>query len=380
METRKNIFPLISVRRYAESCRSVIIDKNDIDSFVQTLNPDSSSIDMEWKNSICYPTPYIACLNDVDVRPGSRILLSSEGIALSDEIEMAFREFRIRPKLFEIEIFDGPKIGFKVPPLVSEKIAYGIHLTGEHEANYFHWVVEVLPRLFIYENLNQEKKIPILVSDGLNNNLYELLSAVLAPERPIIKLKQDTCYKIETLMYPSDLSRILDVYDRAPDLNSTYLPVCILRRMAHNIKLRYLQVIPGCFRKLFIKRSSNYRKLLNELEIESILEQNGFCSLDPGTLSISEQINIFSQAEIIVGSSGAAMTNIIWCNEGTQVIILHSDHPFKNYPYWDALARTSGAKLSYLAGPRANNVTGFFQVHDDYSIDPYALERLLREQ
>jgi hypothetical protein len=69
------------------------------------------------------------------------------------------------------------------------------------------------------------------------------------------------------------------------------------------------------------------------------------------------------------------MTNILWCQSNTQIIILHSDHPYKKYPYWDALARVANARIQYLSGPRAHVVKGYFQVHDDYNIDIEALQK-----
>ena len=128
---------------------------------------------------------------------------------------------------------------------------------------------------------------------------------------------------------------------------------------------------------LYIKRNSGYRRLLNEPEIESLLTGKDCDIVDPGELSIEEQIRIFSHAETIVGPSGAAMANMLWCRPGTRVIILHSDHPFKKYPYWDALARACEAQVTYLSGPRAHSITGMFEAHDDFSIDPEELLRTL---
>jgi hypothetical protein len=71
------------------------------------------------------------------------------------------------------------------------------------------------------------------------------------------------------------------------------------------------------------------------------------------------------------------MTNMLWCDPGTQVLILHSDHPFKRYPYWSAVARAAGARVRYLPGPRAHAVEGLFAAHDDFSIAPASLQQML---
>ena len=118
---------------------------------------------------------------------------------------------------------------------------------------------------------------------------------------------------------------------------------------------------------------------MNEAEIEKYLVERGFLSIDPGELSIKAQVELFGQADIVIGPSGAAITNIVWCRDQTKVLVLHLDHPFKKYPYWDALARVSGAHISYLPGPRAHNVMGLFEVHDDYSIQIDSIKHAMRE-
>jgi hypothetical protein len=67
----------------------------------------------------------------------------------------------------------------------------------------------------------------------------------------------------------------------------------------------------------------------------------------PEATGVPEQIALFSRAEMIVGPSGAALVNVLWCRENCRVLVLHSDHPFKKYPYWDVLARVSGIRISF---------------------------------
>ena len=42
--------------------------------------------------------------------------------------------------------------------------------------------------------------------------------------------------------------------------------------------------------------------------------------IDTKNMSIFEQIDIFSSAQIIIGPTGSALTNIIFCSEGTKII------------------------------------------------------------
>jgi capsular polysaccharide biosynthesis protein len=278
-----------------------------------------------------------------------------------------------------MEITEGHNITFNFYLLSPEAISSGIHMTGEHEGNYFHWIVEILPRLFLCEQLLKGKHIPILISEGLHANLIALLDIIRAPERPVLQLQKNSTYFVENLIYPSDVARLFDTYDRAPGDDTIYIPVALLKGMAAKIKRSLVDIdnFDNHKKRLFVRRNSSYRMLLNQSAIESMLAERGFHVIDPETMTIEEQICIFSKAEVVIGPSGAGMANILWCKPETRILILHSDHPYKKYPYWDALARASGSKIAYLAGARAFNVTDIFEAHDDFSISPSDLDKLL---
>ena len=366
--------PLLDVWSLAVEKGGILFDKAACQGYLRTLASPSPP-DREWERSTANPRPYIATLDDVVVIPGTRILIDGQGNARSDEISAGFQSLSLRPKLWDMELLEGPHLSFRPPPLAPETIPAGIHLMGEHQANYFHWFVEILPRLYGYLQLTGETDLPLLVSDNLHGNLYDLLAIVSGKGRAVKRLTNGLGYRVRKLVYPADISRIFDVYDRPPSLETTYLPVGLLKELVRDIR----QALPGTDRsgagprRLFVKRTSTYRTLLNEAEVETFLAGRGFMPVDPGRLSVSEQVELFSRADIVVGPSGAALTNIVWCAGGARVLVLHADHPFKKYPYWDALARVSGAGISYLAGPRANNVQGLFEAHDDYSIPVDAL-------
>lgn len=373
-ETRR----LSDVRGYAQTHGSMIAGDAEVSGLMQTFEP-ISEVDEHWKNSPCYPVPYITELKRITVIPGCRLLLNDQGSALSDEIDLGYRNFGLRPKFWDMEITEGHNITFNFYPLSPEAISSGIHMTGEHEGNYFHWIVEILPRLFLCEQLLKGKHIPILISEGLHANLIALLDIIRAPERPVLQLQKNRTYFVENLIYPSDVARLFDTYDRAPGDDTIYIPVALLKGMAAKIKRSLVDIdnFDNHKKRLFVRRNSSYRMLLNQSAIESMLAERGFHVIDPETMTIEEQICNFSKAEVVIGPSGAGMANILWCKPETRILILHSDHPYKKYPYWDALARASGSKIAYLAGVRAFNVTDIFEAHDDFSISPSDLDKLL---
>lgn len=364
--------PLRDLVTHVVARRALTHDAAAIQLFVRSLGTPSA-LDQMWESSVSCPAPYAAVLDNVCLVPGSRLILPDSGEALSDEMTVAYRVFGSRPKLWEMEIGEGPVLRMPALALAPGQIAAGVHLMSEHDSNYFHWIAEVLPRLFVHEHLVQDKTVPLLVTGGLHANLHELLDAVRHARRPVKVLERGERHRVGRLFYPSDLSRIIDVYDRAPGLDTTFVPVTVLAAMAASIKRAFGAASASDGTRLFIRRNAGYRKLLNEQEIEDMLARQGFRAIDPGEMPVCEQIAAFSRAEVIVGASGAALANMLWCAPACRILVLHSDHPYKKYPYWDAFARASRASIFYMSGPRARTVSGLFEAHDDYTIDAGAV-------
>ena len=86
-------------------------------------------------------------------------------------------------------------------------------------------------------------------------------------------------------------------------------------------------------------------------------------------VSLNFQIELFSQASVIVAPTGAALTNLMFCQPGTKVFIFMSDHEATNYYLWSALGNIFELDVEIILGKRSYAVTNNYAVHDDYSID-----------
>lgn len=84
--------------------------------------------------------------------------------------------------------------------------------------------------------------------------------------------------------------------------------------------------------RLFVsRRDAGHWRVTNEEEVRNFLEERGFRTVSPGRLSVAEQIELFSRADIVVGT-GAGMTNTMFCPAGAGVLQLqepnHVTHSF----------------------------------------------------
>jgi tetratricopeptide (TPR) repeat protein len=115
----------------------------------------------------------------------------------------------------------------------------------------------------------------------------------------------------------------------------------------------------------------------NEQEVESLLESYGFYSVDPSTLSFTEQILLFSQAKFIVSASGAALVNMIWAPAGAKVAVLMNDSKVANYWYFGNIAFSAGHQLSYVLGEIVENGCWSDINHSDFRISISSLNDAL---
>jgi capsular polysaccharide biosynthesis protein len=73
-----------------------------------------------------------------------------------------------------------------------------------------------------------------------------------------------------------------------------------------------------------LARAQDRQLLLNADVIREMCLERGFEVLEPGALSLSEQIRLFAQAQCIVGEQGSALHNAAFAPRGSSVLCLHS--------------------------------------------------------
>ena len=101
-------------------------------------------------------------------------------------------------------------------------------------------------------------------------------------------------------------------------------------RYTHYKFLRNLLLPSNCetkyIKRIYISREDSiYRRILNEKEVMKHLELYGFQKISLTNIPLLEQFALFKNAEIIITVHGAALTNIIFCNQNTRVIEINSD-------------------------------------------------------
>jgi len=336
--------------------------------------------DLEQGEALC-PPAYVSVLKHVVIFGGSPLVITSEGLVLDDELA-DFNGGEFGKKSTLVKLLQGSSVMLDYDKKPSLQIKEGVLLSCGHDNNYFHWLVECLPKLVLIDELDdlkQFKDVPLLIPSGLHRNLETALKRININDRQLIHLEPNAACRVERLIFPSALSRIIDRYQGSPVFDvDIVLSHKWISKVGQGLKKdRQSDQIP--WRKLFLSRKKGLRALGNLEELEFLLLRQGFQIIDLENMSLDFQIELFSQASLIVAPTGAALTNMLFCRPGTKVVVLMSNHEVTNYYLWSTLSDITNLDVTIIAGSRLFNLTNYWSVHDDYVIDPNILLDVIKQ-
>jgi capsular polysaccharide biosynthesis protein len=90
-------------------------------------------------------------------------------------------------------------------------------------------------------------------------------------------------------------------------------------------------------RRIYVsRRDARYWRTVNEPDVEAVLAEYGFTTVVPGELDFAAQVEVFRDAEVVVGT-GAGLFNLVFARPGAQVLqIQDANHLI--HSFWTAAA------------------------------------------
>jgi hypothetical protein len=297
------------------------------------------------------PELYVAEVRDAVIIGGHDLVLIGNDIGLVDEYTgekrghdtIFFEDGTISLEARDALIIRLWKKDSKPP---GPPIERGIILCGMYAPNYFHWMVDFLPRIWAINQCPEYRSYPLIIDNNVPEKYIEALKAIDTNSRELIRLEYGIRYEVKDLVVPSRVIRY------RPEMHGTYkefsiAPVAInfLRKKLTTYWNSAENTSP---KRIYIERKEPlYRNLLNENEIKNLFEKYQFEFIDPSELSISRQIKLFSSADIIAGPHGAGWTNMIFAPSHVQGLMLLG--PQSSYLYSN-IAHLIGQDLIHING------------------------------
>jgi hypothetical protein len=230
---------------------------------------------------------------------------------------------RARPKRLEPRLFDTGLVTW---------------LGGAR--HYFHLFASLLPLLtYLDSEHTPHEPLTVLVpADG--PPFQHHVCAAVAAAYPAVRFEGLAANE------RADISRYLWLHHASG--NAEWLPVDAkgAGRLAGLMRAYYGHGKPrGGGAMYFSRGNAKLRQLLNESELEAICADRGFVRFEAHAGNHADQVDRFSESDVIVAVHGAGLTNLLFARPGTSIIEIFPENYVKSTYLW--LAQRLG--LDYRA-------------------------------
>lgn len=264
-------------------------------------------------------------------------------------------------------------------PGQKQSLKKGIFLSGLFSWNYYHFTFQIIPKLQWIEKIAPE--VPLLV-DGKAEDIpsfASLLRICNVQNRPIVVLEENIQYSVEELYLVSLQTILVPNYKVGvtPPVVGCYYRPSVLRYLRDRVITcgDYSSNYP---KRIFLGRKNvtSGRRPFNEEECIACAKDFGFEVVYPELMRFEQQVALFNNAECIIGGSGAAFTNLIYCNNNVKVVVFSKYHV--NFALWQTIVEFVGGKLCFLE-ENEGQIQPLQQLHAPFHVDVQKLKTILYE-
>ena len=207
---------------------------------------------------------------------------------------------------------------------------------GGGNSNYWHWLFDVLPRLHLCQQMINLNDVDFfLIPDDVKKFQKESLDSLNIPDNKRLSSKifrHIQANKLITTDHPVVISG-----NATKDIMN--MPVWISKWLKSQFIKKTVSNKHKNLNRIYIDRNTNNPKdspirfIENENEIKQYLISKNFTPTKLHELKFMEQVELFSNAEFIVGLHGSGFANLAFCRPNTKVVEMKSltaGDPIKN--------------------------------------------------
>ncbi len=196
---------------------------------------------------------------------------------------------------------------------------------GAGNNNYWHWLYDVLPRFGLCSRVINLKEIDyFLLPDLLKKFQKESLDCLNIPISKRISSEKYRHIKGKKIIMTDH--PVVTTGDATKDIQN--IPIWIVKWLRDNF---LTSVNKQKKIRIFIDRGDNIsgeplpqRLISNNDEVKKYLSENNFIPVQLQSLDFKEQVELFNNAECVVGLHGSGFGNIAFCQPNTKIIEIKS--------------------------------------------------------
>lgn len=213
---------------------------------------------------------------------------------------------------------------------VPARIESGILLNGQSSTNWYHWVVNILPRAFIADQLvGIPPEVPLLISESVRGENLEKMLRLVIDERRVIRFIADRLHLASNAIVVESPAKELysptNTFSNPPwkRLGDFHIPTMAAFRthLLARAQARPKITDSDLPRRIFLVRSNETRPY-NQDEVELALAPLGFSPVQLELLSPDQQILLMANAELVVGPTGAQWASWLFSSSAKGLILI----------------------------------------------------------
>lgn len=362
--------PLVPLSVYAKGSKNALSNAEIVTTPLPEVFPESNKKHLISPHSAYeFPEIYITQIHNAQVTGGTNLIMTDHEVIFHDlydfSLDYTSEELNGRTYIWPYR----QQIAWLMSTCPTVDLERAASFTDACANNYAHWMTEVLPRINLFCQTETQPNAPLIINAGLHRNMMESLRAVAGDKREIVALATGVGARVRNLSVTSAAGYV--PFQRRSNRSANHshgrfspYALGLLRQ-----RLQERCGVDSCpsIRRVFIKRNSGIRNIINSREIEELLVSFGFSVVEPELLTHAQQVSLFSKAEMIIGATGAAMSNIIFCKPNATIIIMIPIFRHTSYWYWQNISCAVGNKVVYVTGDTVKS--GSTGIHSDFNVD-----------
>ena len=223
----------------------------------------------------------------------------------------------------------------------NRKIDHAISMVRWASSNYYHFTVETISRLAYVDQYEKYREWPILIDEAVTQipQLMELLNIVNIYRHPVLTIEKYEQIYVNDMVYMSSnmwMPHNFSIKAKQKSIDFLFSRSCVFN--IRPLVLEHIRKKTLNNDKIYLSRKNcDNHRLINAKEIEELFCKYGYDIVYTEQLSLMEQASLFFNAKVIVGPTGAAFTNLIYCSRDSNVVIIapeeHNGYCFSNLAY-----------------------------------------------
>ena len=266
----------------------------------------------------------------------------------------------------------------------SIKIEKGIILGGHYFSNWGHWKVEFLSALFVLIKSKWEfSDYTLIIPKKLENsrNHVDLLLSFNLPN-PILFVEEKTDIICEKSIVVDSVFNSVPLSKVHQSLTKTNVHYDALRGYARFLRKAHPQELKQSDTENFFLARKQGGKLINRKynqdEVFEYFKSFGFKAIYAEDLSLKQQVELFANANFIVGEAGSSFFNILYANPQKAKVFCWAAYFEEVAPLYARLALPLGIDIKYYYFKTEHQTWVDFRSKGSYNLDIKALDMIFK--